>query len=212
MHETGARGSDCQKELTTIRVRPQWSNTVWEVEYNLEWTSDRKTWFSTRVRNWFDIVHTAWKLYRNLNNFDKVMGPADKHFLIANESENPRWLARVTLGESELSLNQRNQTTTNDKTQRLKRHIPSWRKDVIMRHLIEEFWDALYIKLGFSIQCRCFSYLNSFLDKCRTLRCRCILWRINQLLCNKMELFKIIANVIYIYFSKRRDLDLAAEL
>lgn len=28
MHETGARGSDCQKELTTIRVRPQWSNTV----------------------------------------------------------------------------------------------------------------------------------------------------------------------------------------
>lgn len=73
-----------------------------------------KTWFSTRVRNWFDIVHTAWKLYRNLNNFDKVMGPADKHVLITNESENPRWLARVTLGESELSLNQRNQTTTND--------------------------------------------------------------------------------------------------
>lgn len=114
MNETGARGSDCQKELTTIRVRPQWSNTVWEVEYNLEWTSDRKTWFSTRVRNWFDIVHTAWKLYRNLNNFDEVMGPADKRVLITNESENPRWLARVTLGESELSLNQRNQTTTND--------------------------------------------------------------------------------------------------
>lgn len=68
-----------------------------------------KTWFSTRVRNWFDIVHTAWKLYRNLNNFDKVMDPADKHFLITNESENPRWLARVTLGESELSLNQSNE-------------------------------------------------------------------------------------------------------
>lgn len=68
---------------------------------NFEWIFDRKI----CVRNWFDIVYMVWKLYRNLNNFDKVMGLVDKYFFIVNEFENFRWLVRVILGELELSLN-----------------------------------------------------------------------------------------------------------
>lgn len=72
---------------------------------NFEWIFDRKIWFFICVKNWFDIVYMVWKLYRNLNNFVKVMGLVDKYVFIINEFENFRWLVRVILGELELSLN-----------------------------------------------------------------------------------------------------------